>query len=261
MLYQAASVASMFSSMSTRIPSEATVPAARSATDPAASSAGWLSPRTRLIVSVLVLLHLTAVFWAPFTFASRVGADSSSPFADGLMPYLRPYIAMMYLDHGYFFFAPNPGPSFLVKYKVEYPDGRGAVEGVFPNLKEQRPRLLYHRYFMVSTALNNSFAPAEAPPEPSPPPINATASSTDQRNHQRAVDAYQRQKSFWAHRRMQYEALRNSIVRHLESEYPGGKVTITRVEHRPAAPTEVSEDKLLLTAPQTYRDLQETDGE
>jgi hypothetical protein len=200
------------------------------------------------------------VFWAPFTFACRVGADSSSPLADGLLPYLRPYIAMMYLDHGYFFFAPNPGPSFLVKYKVEYPDGRETVAGVFPNLKEQRPRLLYHRYFMVSTALNNSFAPATPPPEPSPPSINA-ASSAEQRDHRRALESYAIQKEFWAHRRKQYEALYGSIVRHLESKYPEGKVTITRVEHRLPRPIEVSADKQPLNAPETYRDLPETAGE
>jgi hypothetical protein len=167
----------------------------------------------------------------------------------------------MYLDHGYFFFAPNPGPSFLVKYKVEFADGRDPVEGVFPNLEEQTPRLLYHRYFMVSTALNNSYAPPTPPPEPSPPPVNAAQSSAEQRNHQRALESYRRQKDYWAHRRKQYESLHGSIVRHLESIHPGGKVTITRVEHRPAAPNEVREDNKPLTAPDTYRDLAETAGE
>jgi hypothetical protein len=251
----------MFLTMSTRIPSQPAAASSQAAADPYQPDAGWMSPRMRLIVSVIVFFHVTAVFWAPFTFACRVGADSSSPFAENLLPWLRPYISMMYLDHGYFFFAPNPGPSFLVKYKVEYPDGREPVEGVFPNLKEQQPRLLYHRYFMVSTALNNAYVPEKAPPEPSPPPINASVSSTEQRNHQRAVEAYRREKAFWQHRRTQYEALRNSIVRHLESQYPGGTVTITRLEHRPAAPAEVSEDKMPLTAPQTYRELKETDGE
>ena len=258
MAYQSADAASMNSSMSTRIPSDLAPTASVPAVD---LPLGGLSSRARLVVSLLVLLHLTAVFWAPFTFASRVGADSSSPFADGLMPYLRPYIAMMYLDHGYFFFAPNPGPSFLVKYKVEYPDGQPATEGVFPDLSEQRPRLLYHRYFMISTALNNSFAPAQPPPEPSPPPINASTTSAEQRNHQRRLEAYGREKAFWAHRRKQYEALHASIVRHLEHQHPGGTVTITRLEHRPAAPSEVSDDKQPLNAPETYRELRETDGE
>jgi hypothetical protein len=245
-------------SMSTRIPPSPSVPPQKSASEP--TYAG-MSRTVRWVVSVLVLAHLTAVFWAPFTFACRVGADSTAPLADGLMPYLRPYIAFMYLDHGYFFFAPNPGPSFLVKYKVEYPDGRKPVEGVFPNLNEQRPRLLYHRYFMVSTALNNSFAPAEAPPEPSPPPINASPTSAEKRNYQRALEVYKEQKKFWAQRRQQYEALHASIVKHLESEYPGGKVTITRVEHRPAAPLEFSEDKKPLNSPETYRDIAEKTGE
>lgn len=258
MLYQPGRRASITTSMSTRIPSQPSDGPERAASE---STTGGLSRRVRWIVSALVLLHLIAVFWAPFMFACRVGADATSPLADGLMPYLRPYIAMMYLDHGYFFFAPEPGPSFLVKYRVEYPDGREPVEGVFPNLDDQWPRLLYHRYFMVSTALNNSFAPADPPPEPSPPPINAAPSSAEQRNHQLAVEAYESQKQLWAHRRQQYGALRGSIIRHLESEHPGGKVTITRIEHRTAAPGEVRYDRRPLDAPDTYRELPETDGE
>lgn len=249
----------MMVSMSTR---PSSIPLDR-ATSPArdADITGGLSAPVRWTVSVLVLLHLIAVFWAPFTFASRVGAGATAPLADALMPIFRPYVALTNLDHGYFFFAPNPGSSYLVKYKVEFPDGRPAVEGVFPNLAEQQPRLLYHRYFMVSTTLNNSFAPPEAPPEPSPPPINAEQSSSDKRNYQRALEAYQAQKQAWQHRRTQYEALRDSIIAHLESKYPGGKVTLTRVEHRPPSPVEVTEDKQPLTSPNTYRDLREDIGE
>jgi hypothetical protein len=213
----------------------------------------------RCVISAVLLWHLLATFWAPFNFASAGQGGEPSPLAAGLMNVFRPYVAMMYLDHGYFFFAPDPGASYLVRYRVEYDDGRQPVEGVFPNLKEQQPRLLYHRYFMVSTALNNIYTPPDPPPEPSPPPINAT-SSRDQEAYQLALQAYRVQYQVWKHRRDQYVALRDSILTHLQSEYPGGKVTITRVEHRPASVEEVERGKLRLDDPSTYRDLPETVG-
>ena len=114
----------------------------------------WSLPM-RLIASALISFQVMAIFWPPFTFASRAENGSSSPFADGVMSWFRPYVSFMFLDHGYFFFAPNPGPSHLVQYKVEFADGRKPVEGVFPNLQEEQPRLLYHRHFMLSEFLNN----------------------------------------------------------------------------------------------------------
>src|SRR5690242_3608789 len=61
------------------------------------------SLRARLIASALILFQITAIFWPPFTFASRT-ESGSSPFADGVMSWLRPYASLMYLDHGYSFF-------------------------------------------------------------------------------------------------------------------------------------------------------------
>ena len=128
----------------------------------------------KLAISLLLVLHLAAVFTAPFAAACNV-RGSSSPLADAMYRTLRPYIAALFLDHGYFFFAPDPGPNHLVEYKVEFADGRGPIEGRFPNLATERPRLLYHRHFMLSESLYNAFVPPQAPPEPSPPPLTATA--------------------------------------------------------------------------------------
>src|SRR3954462_7179726 len=86
-----------------------------------ATACPW-SVRARHFASVLILLHVTAIFWPPFTFACRGGSGSSSPFADAVMGWLRPYSSLMFLDHGYAFFAPDPGPSHLVHYKVEFAD-------------------------------------------------------------------------------------------------------------------------------------------
>jgi len=67
---------------------------------------------------------------------------------------LQPYLQAAGLANGYRFFAPNPGPSHLVRYEVLLADGT-KIEGRFPNHQEHQPRLLYHRYFMLSEFLNS----------------------------------------------------------------------------------------------------------
>ena len=209
---------------------------------------------TRLLISGLLLIHLTAVFWAPFAFASDTGGISS-PFAESVAAVLRPYITAMHLDHGYFFFAPNPGPSHLVDYKVEFEDGRPPAEGRFPDLAKQRPRLLYHRHFMLAEALNNSFIPAEPPPEPSPPSL--TASKEAKARYQLERTEYASGLARWRLQRTRYERLKQSFEEHLKSEYGGAQVTLTRVEHANAQPWEVSQERKPLDAPDSYRDLPE----
>jgi hypothetical protein len=59
------------------------------------------------------------------------------------------------LNNGYRFFAPEPGPGHLVHYEVVTGDGR-QVDGSFPDWNTERPRLLYHRYFMMSEFLNSA---------------------------------------------------------------------------------------------------------
>jgi hypothetical protein len=208
----------------------------------------------KLLISFVLTLHLTAVFIAPFAFACNAGG-SSSPLADAIYSGLHPYIAAIFLDHGYFFFAPNPGPSHLVDYKVEFADGRTPVEGRFPNLDTERPRLLYHRYFMLSEALHANYAPGEVPPEPSPPPLTAGAEERaryqlDRAQHRQGLVAWQRQ-------RKRYEAMRSSIERHLLQLYGGERVTLTRLEHRPPLPDEFASLGRKLNAEQSYAKLPE----
>ncbi len=214
---------------------------------------GW-----RIGLSALLLFHLLAVFLPPFQFACRVGNGSSSPVADGLVSWFRPYIAAMYLDHGYFFFAPNPGPTHLVDYKVEFADGRPPVTGRFPNLAEHTPRLKYHRHFMISEALNNQYEPPTPPPEPSPPALNAQQTDRERKIQVQRKEAHQIALTEWTHRRKQYEAMKSSIEEHLLKTYGGSKVTITRVEHRLLSPFDVSDLGMRPGDAETYVNLPET---
>ena len=64
----------------------------------------------------------------------------------------RAYLSALHLNHGYHYFAPDPGPSTLLKYEGTRPDGT-AVAGTLPDAAANVPRLLYHRYFMLTERL------------------------------------------------------------------------------------------------------------
>ena len=210
----------------------------------------------RLIASTLISFQMMAIFWPPFTFASSAGNGSSSPFADGVMSWLRPYVSFMFLDHGYFFFAPNPGPSHLVHYKVEFADSSEPVEGVFPNLKDEKPRLLYHRHFMLAESLQNAFVPPE---EPRSPPLPTNLAESERRSLEAAQkQILAQQTAAWKHRREQYEMLRKSFEDHLLAKYGGNQVTITRREHLLLSPDEFLRKGQRLDLPETYVNLLES---
>lgn len=103
--------------------------------------------RVRRIVSVLLMLHLVAIASAP------LAMEPASLPAQKVFGFFRPYLDAAYLNHGYHFFAPEPGPSHLIRYELAFSDGH-MENGVFPNPVEQRPRLNYHRHFMLSEFAN-----------------------------------------------------------------------------------------------------------
>ncbi len=105
-------------------------------------------PAVRATVSLLVILHVSAVFLGPFAMPPQT-SELAATFAG----VFRPYVDAASLANGYRFFAPEPGPSHLVRYELSLDDGTSR-EGFFPNRDEHKPRLLYHRYFMMSEFLN-----------------------------------------------------------------------------------------------------------
>ena len=102
----------------------------------------------RWVVSILVILHVAAVFIGPWAMPpqnSQLSAAIGSAF--------QPYLDVLALGNGYRFFAPEPGPSHLVRYEVTLDDGT-LHQGAFPDRAVHKPRLLYHRYFMLSEFIN-----------------------------------------------------------------------------------------------------------
>jgi hypothetical protein len=123
-------------------PSEATMPS-------------W---KVRLLVSALVAFHISAVFMGPFAMPPQ-----TSELATSVATVYRPYVDVFSLANGYRFFAPEPGPSHLVRYELTFDDGH-SEGGSFPDREVNKPRLLYHRYFMMSEFLNTLSDP-NAPPD------------------------------------------------------------------------------------------------
>ena len=131
-------------------------------------------PFWRWLVSLLVVLHLTAVFVAPWDLMTdpalppgymppRDARGRPQPLPPlnsmvwqkpvvtrGLHRFFHDYLNLLYLNHGYEFFAPDPPPgTHLVDYQVTQADGN-VVKGRFPSLDEQWPRLRYHRHMMLT---------------------------------------------------------------------------------------------------------------
>ncbi|NNJ27804.1 hypothetical protein [Alienimonas chondri] len=76
----------------------------------------------------------------------------SSPTQQSLFATSRGYLTALYLNHGYHYFAPDPGPSTLLEYEGTKADGT-PVAGVIPDAEGHFPRLLYHRHFMLTERL------------------------------------------------------------------------------------------------------------
>jgi hypothetical protein len=180
------------------------------------TSAGW-GRWTKLLVSGLLAWHLVAVLLGPLSVP-----DAMIP--EALRPIFRPYQQAVFINNGYKFFAPDPGPSHLVRYDVEMADG-SHQHGVFPDLGEHWPRLLYHRHFMLSEFIGN------APPPPDWDPRLNWA--------QQPLHGWQRE---YAH----------SYGQHLLRASGGRSVTLELVEHGIASPDQVLAG-VRLDDPQSYR--------
>ncbi len=184
-----------------------------------------LATRWRVLISVALLLHLTAVIAAPWS-----GPDGASPVAREVVRPFGPYLDAAYLGHGYQFFAPEPGPSRIVRYRLEMPDG-SEQKGTFPDLNSQWPRLFYHRHFMLSEKLGGFVTPPQLPPD---------ATAEDQQR--------------WQYVRSVFNKIARSYAMHLIHESGARKVTLELVQHNLPVPVQVAAGQKL-TDPRLYQVL------
>ncbi len=115
----------------------------RNLNSPATQEFAWSSSK-RFWISWVIGFHLFCVVLAPLAVV-----DPRPVLAVDMQRILRPYSESLFLLHGYRFFAPEPGPSHIVRYEISLPSGE-LLTGQFPDRDEHWPRLIYHRWFMLS---------------------------------------------------------------------------------------------------------------
>lgn len=203
--------------------------------DTAADSEVQSSPARRWILSGLIVFQLLAIFAGPFQFFTR-SSRGTSPLSDLIRWPVEPYIEFAFLDHGYSFFAPQPGPSHLID--CSFVDQNGKLSAVrYPDRRAQWPRLLYHRHFMLTENLQQMWV------EPVDP-LLLQASESD--------PAEDRVLSGWLEARELYEEIRDSMAAHVAAKFNADEVKIDRVEHRLPTDEEVLRKRMRLNAREFY---------
>ncbi|MEZ6092255.1 MAG: hypothetical protein R3C05_30500 [Pirellulaceae bacterium] len=211
----------------------------RSTDSLAAQPTAPLKTSVKVVVSLLVTIHVWAIVAEPIRFSTR-GPGGPSPAASLLRRPVGAYADFAYLNHGYAFFAPDPGPSHLIR--ASWIDTQGEERSqTFPDRTDQWPRLLYHRHFMLTEFLHNLHEPSSLPPD-------IPRDSPTFRD--------------WRVGRDRFEMIRDGFANHLQHEHQVDNVTIERVEHRmPGIPEFVDEkidlqhERLYLTLPDGLEQL------
>ena len=179
------------------------------------------------------MAHLMAVALPPLSLQTR-GPLGQSPAVATLISPFEGYSQFLYIDRGYAFFAPDPGPSHLIQAAVTPASGQ-REEVMYPDLQRQWPRLLYHRHLMLAEFLETIYQP------PGPP--------------QELVELDPIEADLWVRNRARYEYVRQSVVDHLRHENPGKDVAVRRIEHLIPGLVEYRNDPIELTDPRLYRVL------
>jgi hypothetical protein len=205
---------------------------AKRVTEPvAAPKSIALNAKWKLPLSLLLVLHLVAVVAEPFALFTR-GANGPSPAALPIRQSMAPYIELAYLDHGYFFFAPNPAPSHLLECSLKSASGEQSRLRL-PDRRAQWPRLLYHRHFMLAEFLHSLHV------EP------ITEQDIANTPNKELLNA-------WRSDRARFEMVRDSMIKHLKHRYSVDSAEIFRIEHRLPSDVEVFRDKLPLNDERLY---------
>jgi len=186
----------------------------------------------RCAISLLLIGHLLAVVLPPLSFQTGGPIGQSPAISTIFAAPLEAYSQFLYVDRGYAFFPPDPGPSHLVHVAMTALDG-SLVESLIPDLDVHWPRLLYHRHFMMTEFLETIYQP------PGPP--------SD------LVEAAPEEAEYWVRTRRRYEHVRQSIIDHLRHEHPGHDVAIRRIEHLIPDVIEYRLYPVALTDPESYR--------
>lgn len=231
------------------------------ASPPTTPTGAFAKPAVRLGVSLLLAYHLGAVLLEPLATAPQFNGPPAV-LPEFARPAFRPYATALSLDHSYKFFAPNPGDSHLVRYDLYFADGSkrvGIAEQGFPDSRRDWPRLLYHRYFMLTEHLPNDrgFFQWNSPDEPPRGEVVAAVGefvpplADDQPRP--AGDAPSAAEDPRARFRRHRDTYVRGIAAYLAKKHGAERVDLFHVVHHLPSPQEVIEGRKL-DAPDGYRE-------
>lgn len=186
----------------------------------------------RWAISLLLIAHLLAVVLPPLAFQTNGPIGQSPSIAAIFAAPVQGYSQFLYIDRGYAFFAPDPGPSHLIQVAVSDQQGHRS-ERMIPDRNVHWPRLLYHRHFMLTEFLEQIYQPPGPPPE--------------------LIEAAPEEAEYWTRTRDRYVHVRQSIVDHLRHQHPGREIAIRRIEHLIPDVIEYRLNPVSLTNPESYR--------
>jgi hypothetical protein len=186
----------------------------------------------RCAISILLIGHLLAVVLPPLAFQTNGPIGQSPSIATIFAAPLEAYSQLLYIDRGYAFFAPDPGPSHLVQVAITDQDGR-LIENMIPDRKVHWPRLLYHRHFMLTEFLDEIHQPPGPPLE--------------------LLEAAPEEAEYWTRTRDRYEHVRQSVIEHLRHQHPGREIAVRRIEHLIPDVIQYRLNPVSLIDPESYR--------
>jgi hypothetical protein len=189
------------------------------------------SPTTRAAASVLLALHVAAVFIAPWSMP-----PPASQLSNVCARCFRPYMLGTAQYNGYRFFAPNPGPSHVVRYELELENG-DLRRGRFPDVKQHQPRLLYHRHFMIAERCHELSNRTSEPPAP-PPEVPPRWRPRVQAEYDSQREAYAK---ITADEAARQEKLVRPIAARLLRQHNAKRIRLWSVEHAIPSPLQVVE--------------------
>ena len=174
---------------------------------------------------------------------------------------VSPVHQAMFLGHGYRFFGPDPGPSHIIEYKIDLENGE-SVTGIFPDRDHTWPRLLYHRWFMLSEKIFEDHSSllsdkdyAELIKE-----LDAEIESSRMRNETTVVRQLilqrDRVKQDHEYRKARSQSILQHLANHLLSKYCGTSVELFQLERLIASPAQVAsrikiDDERFLSLPRS----------
>ncbi|MCE9556535.1 MAG: hypothetical protein K8T91_24560 [Planctomycetes bacterium] len=212
------------------------------ATNRGASGAFTMGAWWRRGISALLLVHLILIVAVPLAIM-----PPRSRLATTITSWVRPYLDIAQFSHGYGFFATEPGPSHLVEYQLEFSPKEGETRNPilkeFPDIKAHRPRLLYHRHFMLSEKLASYLQPQPvAPQRPSDDVLRTEWGAADWQLREKE---YQQDLDLWRRQREIFDVVVKAYGQHLIAESDASLVRLHIKTHLIPPPEEIAKGSKL----------------